>query len=144
MSDVSVVVVGYFLLAFKAVPLEGSEVAILSVATIRQLGRNNVLFGVLFGGVASVLIFLGVRRVFLLLPELIIDFVTGAVILYFADRFLRGFRRYQFGKKSFREKMRKMEAEAVGKDLARYPWGKAFRNSLLAFEFAAGTDDHSD
>jgi uncharacterized membrane protein len=115
-----VVVIASFLLAFKAVLLEGSEVAILSVATVKQLGRNNVLFGVLAGGAVSVFIFLGVRQVLLLLPEVLIDLGTGLVILYFSSRFLRGFKRYYFGKKSFRAKMEKMQSEAVEKDLQRY------------------------
>ncbi len=46
----SVAIIGGFLLAFKAVLLEGSEVAILSLATIKQLGKRNVLLGVLLGG----------------------------------------------------------------------------------------------
>ncbi|MDV3277407.1 MAG: hypothetical protein LYZ69_02940 [Nitrososphaerales archaeon] len=120
MSDVTVVIVASFLLSFKAVLLEGSEVAILSVATVRQLGKNNVLFGVVCGGTASVLLFLAIRQVFLLLPTLLIDFATGGVILYFSYRFLRGFKRYYFGKRSFRDKMKKMEDEAVEKDMKRY------------------------
>lgn len=114
------VVVASFLLAFKAVLLEGSEVAIMSVATVQQLGKQNVLFGILFGGAASVVLFLGLRQVFLLLPERLIDLATGAVILYFSYRFLRGFKRYYFGKKSFRDKMKKMEDEVVEKDMAHY------------------------
>jgi uncharacterized membrane protein len=114
-----VAVVASFLLAFKAILLEGSEVAILSVATIKQLGRNNVLLGVMVGGGASLFVFLGIRQVFLLLSEAAIDLGTGAVILYFSYRFLRAFRRYYFGKKSFRDKMQKMEAEVVQKDMAR-------------------------
>ncbi|HEY6283137.1 MAG TPA: hypothetical protein VIW22_04355 [Nitrososphaerales archaeon] len=119
MTD-QVVIIASFLLAFKAVLLEGSEVAILSVATVKQLGRNNVLFGVLAGGAVSVFIFLGVRQVLLLLPEVLIDIGTGLVILYFSYRFLRGFKRYYFGKKSFRAKMEKMESEVVEKDLEKY------------------------
>jgi len=115
-----VVIVGSFLLAFKAVLVEGSEVAILSVATVRQLGKNNVLGGVLAGGSASVGIFLGIRQVFLLFPEAAIDVVTGCVILYFSYRFLRGFKRYYFGKRSFRAKMEKLEAEVVQKDMEKY------------------------
>jgi len=115
-----VVIIASFLLAFKAVLLEGSEVAILSVATVKQLGKNNVLMGVLSGAAASVLIFLGVRQVFLLFPEAVIDMGTGAVILYFSYRFLRGFKRYYFGKKSFRAKMEKMESEVIEKDLEKY------------------------
>jgi len=116
----SVIVIGSFLLAFKAVLLEGSEVAILSVATVKQLGKNNVLFGVLSGAVASVAIFFGIRQVFLLFPETYIDIMTGCVILYFSYRFLRGFKRYYFGKRSFRVKMEKMESEVVERDLQRY------------------------
>jgi uncharacterized membrane protein len=120
LPDVTVVVVASFLLAFKAVLLEGSEVAILSVATVRQLGKSNVLFGVMFGGAASVVTFLVVRQFFLLLPSLLIDFVTGTVILYFSYRFLRGFKRYYFGKKSFRDKMKRLEDEVVEKDMEHY------------------------
>lgn len=119
MTD-QVVIIASFLLAFKAVLLEGSEVAILSVATVKQLGRNNVLLGVLAGGAVSVFIFLGVRQVLLFLPEVLIDVGTGLVILYFSYKFLRGFKRYYFGKKSFRAKMQKMESEAVEKDLEKY------------------------
>lgn len=115
-----VVIVASFLLAFKAVLVEGSEVAILSLATVKQLGKNNVLFGVLMGAAASGAIFFGVRQIFLLFPEAYVDVLTGCVILYFSYRFLRGFRRYYFGKRSFRAKMEKMESEVVGRDLDRY------------------------
>lgn len=120
MSGPDVVVVASFLLAFKAVLLEGSEVAILSVATVQQLGKQNVIFGVLFGGAASVLLFFGVRQLFLLLPDVLIDFGTGSVILYFSYRFLRAFKRYYFGKKSFRDKMKRMEDQVIEKDLRHY------------------------
>lgn len=132
MSDASVVVIGSFLLAFKAVLLEGSEVAILSVATVRQLGKNNVLMGVVLGGGISLFIFLAVRQVFLLLPEVLVDFGTGAVILYFSYRFLRGFRRYYFGKRSFRDKMKKMEAEVVEKDMEQF---SGARPDVVPFSF---------
>lgn len=116
----SVVIIASFLLAFKAILIEGSEVAILSVATVKQLGRNNVLLGVLGGCAASIFIFLGVRQFFLLFPEYVINIATGLVILYFSYRFLRGFWRYYFGKRSFRAKMEKIEAEVVEKDLEHY------------------------
>lgn len=115
-----VVIIASFLLAFKAVLIEGSEVAILSLATVKQLGKNNVLLGVLSGAGVSVLVFLGVRQVFLLFPESLIDVGTGMVILYFSYRFLRGFKRYYFGKRSFRAKMEKLESEVVQKDLEKY------------------------
>lgn len=115
-----VVIIASFLLAFKAVLVEGSEVAILSLATVKQLGKNNVLLGVLAGAGTTFFIFLGVRQVFLLFPEAAIDIGTGLVILYFSYKFLRGFKRYYFGKRSFRAKMEEMEAEVVEKDLERY------------------------
>ena len=115
-----VVIIASFLLAFKAVLLEGSEVAILSIATVKQLGKHYVFFGVLTGAAASVAIFFGIRQIFLLFPEAYIDILTGCVILYFSYRFLRGFKRYYFGKRSFRAKMEKLESEVVEKDLNRY------------------------
>jgi uncharacterized membrane protein len=126
------VVIGSFLLAFKAVLIEGSEVAILSLATVKQLGKNNVLLGVLAGGAVSVGIVLTIRQIFLLFPEAAIDIGTGCVILYFSYRFLRGFKRYYFGKRSFRAKMEKMESEVVEKDLAKYG---AERPTVLPFSF---------
>lgn len=127
-----VVIVASFLLAFKAVLIEGSEVAILSVATVKQLGKNNVLLGVLTGSAVSVGVFLGVRQVFLLFPEAIIDVGTGLVILYFSYKFLRGFRRYYFGKRSFRAKMEKLESEVVQKEFEKYGGEKP---NVLPFSF---------
>jgi len=57
--------IGAFLLAFKAVLIEGSEVAILSLATVKQIGKRNVLLGVVLGGLGSIVILLAVRQVFL-------------------------------------------------------------------------------
>ena len=131
MPDITVVIVGSFLIAFKAVLLEGSEVAILSIATVTQLGRKNVLAGVLIGSLVSVFIFLAVRQVFVLLPELLIDFLTGAVLLFFSSRFLRSFVRYYFGKKSFRDKMTEMEDEVVSKDVKNIPVGQ--RGAAMPF-----------
>ena len=119
MTDPTVVIIGSFLLAFKAILVEGSEVAILSLATIKQLGRNNILFGVALGGLGSVLTFLVVHQVFLLLPAVVIDFATALVLFYFSSRFLRGFVKYRFKHKSFRDKMERMEREVVEKDLKR-------------------------
>ncbi|HUI86449.1 MAG TPA: hypothetical protein VLY21_04765 [Nitrososphaerales archaeon] len=132
MSDPSIIIVASFLLAFKAVLLEGSEVAILAVATVKQLGKNNVLAGVVMGGGISLFIFLAVRQFFLLLPEVVVDFGTGVVILYFSYRFLRAFRRYYFGKKSFRDKMTRLEGEVVQKDRERY---EGAAPSVIPFSF---------
>lgn len=119
MADPNIVIIGSFLLAFKAVLVEGSEVAILSLATIKQLGRNNILVGVALGGLGSIVTFIAVRQVFVLLPAVIIDFATSIVLFYFSSRFLRGFIKYKFRGKSFREKMARMEKEVVDRDLKR-------------------------
>jgi uncharacterized membrane protein len=119
MIDPTVVIIGSFLLAFKAILIEGSEVAILSLATIKQLGRSNILFGVVAGGLGSIVTFLVVRQVFVLLPAIVIDFVTAIVLFYFSSRFLRGFVKYAFRHKSFRDKMARMGKEVVEKDLKR-------------------------
>ena len=126
-------IVGSFLIAFKAVLLEGREVAILSVTTVTQLGKKNVLAGVLIGSLVSIFTFLAVRQVFVLLPDLLIDFITSAVLLYFSSRFLRGFVRYYFGKKSFRDKMSKMENEVVAKELRNVPAGESL--GAMPFSF---------
>jgi len=70
LTDPTVVIIGSFLLAFKAILLEGSEVAILSLATIKQLGRNNILFGVAMGGLGSTGTFLIVTLMFHLITGL--------------------------------------------------------------------------
>src|SRR5439155_22455623 len=95
------------------------EVAILSLATIQPLGRNHILFGVIAGGLGSFPPFLVVWRIFLLLPAIIIDFATATVLFYFSRRFLRGFIKYAFRHKSFRERMARMGKEVVEKDLKR-------------------------
>ena len=133
----SVVIIASFLLAFKAILIEGSEVAILSVATVRQLGKNNVLLGVLLGIAGSTLIFLGVRQLFLFVSqvpsgEALVNLGTGSVILYFSYKFLRGFKRYYFGKRSFRDKMQKMEDEVVQKELEKYAGA---RPEVIPFSF---------
>src|SRR2546426_5015953 len=119
MTDPTVVIIGSFLLAFKAILVEGSEVAILSLATIKQLGRNNILFGVIAGGLGSIVTFLVVWRVFLLLPPIVIDFATAIVLFYFSSRFLRGFIKYAIRHKSFREKIARMEKKVIEKKLKR-------------------------
>ena len=121
MAVIPVVIIGSFLLAFKAVLIEGSEVAILSLATVKRIGKNNVLLGVALGGLGSVITLLVVRQVFLLLSDITIDLVAGTIILYFSYRFLRGFYKYYFGGKSFRAKMTKMEDELVSKELGHTP-----------------------
>jgi uncharacterized membrane protein len=121
LAVIPVVIIGSFLLAFKAVLIEGSEVTILSLATVKRIGKHNVLLGVALGGLGSVITLLVVRQVFLLLSDITIDLVAGTIILYFSYRFLRGFYKYYFGGKSFRAKMTKMEDDLVSKELGHAP-----------------------
>ncbi len=126
---VTVTLIGAFLLAFKSVLVEGSEVAILALATVKQLGKRNVLTGVGLGGLGSIVIFFVVRELLSalsLIPgltaqtqELPADLITGVILLYFSQRFLRGFVKYYFGGKSFRAKMEKMSSDVVQEDLKR-------------------------
>ena len=119
LAGLDVVIIASFLLAFKAILIEGSEVAILSLATIKQIGRRNVFFGVALGGLGSVVTFLIVEQAFLALKtvsEALINLIPGVVILYFSYRFLRGFVKYYFRGKSFRAKMEKWSDEVVEKD----------------------------
>ncbi len=117
MASIPVVVIASFLIAFKAVLVEGSEVAILSLATVKQLGKQNVLLGITLGGLGSVATFLIVRQVFVVLTDEITNLLTGTVILYFSYRFLRGFIKYRFRGKSFRAKMEGWAHDMVQKDL---------------------------
>lgn len=136
-------VVGSFLLAFKAILIEGSEVAILSLATIRQIGRKNVMLGVVLGGLGSIVTFAIVYQAFLVLKtvsDALLNLIPGVVILYFSYRFLRGFVKYYFRGKSFRSKMEKWSEEVVEKDLkhggAKTPDGLipfSLSNSLPVF-----------
>src|SRR6266700_468793 len=106
LAGIDVVIIGSFLLAFKAVLIEGSEVAILSLATIKQIGRRNVFLGVSLGGLGSIVTFLIVEQAFLALKtisEALINLIPGVVILYFSYRFLRGFVKYYFRGKSLRK-----------------------------------------
>jgi uncharacterized membrane protein len=116
-TTITVAFIASFLIAFKAILIEGSEVAILSLATVKQIGRGNVLLGVAVGSVASVVTFLVVRQIFLFFPDYIIDLATGVVILYFSYRFLRGFVNYYFRGKSFRAKMTKWSNQVIEKDM---------------------------
>jgi uncharacterized membrane protein len=100
--------------------IEGSEVAILSLATIRQIGKRNVLLGVVLGGLGSIVTFAIVYQAFVVLKTIsdaLLNLIPGVVILYFSSRFLRGFVKYYFRGKSFRAKMEKWSQDVVEKDL---------------------------
>ncbi len=119
MAGLDVVIIASFLLAFKAILIEGSEVAILSLATVKQIGKRNVFLGVALGGLGSIVTFVIVEQTFLALKtvsEALINVMPGVVILYFSYRFLRGFVKYYFRGKSFRAKMEKWSDEVVEKD----------------------------
>ncbi|HEV2120247.1 MAG TPA: hypothetical protein VGS11_09125 [Candidatus Bathyarchaeia archaeon] len=144
MAGLDVVIIASFLLAFKAFLIEGSEVAILSLATIKQIGRRNVFLGVILGGLGSIVTFLVVYQAFLALKTIsdaLINLIPGVVILYFSYRFLRGFVKYYFRGKSFRAKMEKWSEEVVEKDRSHsggVTTGKgqipfSIRNSLPVF-----------
>jgi uncharacterized membrane protein len=144
LAGIDVVIIASFLLAFKAVLVEGSEVAILSLATIKQIGKRNVMLGVVLGGLGSIITFLVVEQAFRLLStvsDALINLIAGGVILYFSYRFLRGFVKYYFRGKSFRAKMEKWGEEVVEKDLKhsggiRTPGGQipfSVGNSLPVF-----------
>jgi len=119
LAGLDVVIIASFLLAFKAILIEGSEVAILSLAVTKQIGRRNVLLGVALGGLGSIVTFLIVEQAFLTLKtvsDALINLIPGVVILYFSYRFLRGFVKYYFRGKSFRAKIEKWSDEVVEKD----------------------------
>ena len=108
-----------FLLAFKAVLVEGSEVAIVAVATVSRLGKKNVLVGVLLGALGSLIMLLVVREVFTLLPDVLIDFGTAVILLYFSRKFWKGFLKYYRSKDLFAAKLKRIEDEVVQKGLDR-------------------------
>src|SRR5438445_3219644 len=135
LAGIDVVIIASFLLAFKAVLVEGSEVAILSLATIRQIGRRNVLLGVVLGGLGSIVTFLIVEQAFLVLKavsDALINLIPGVIILYFSYRFLRGFVKYYFRGKSFRAKMEKWSDEVVEKDRT-HSWGVTTAKGQIPF-----------
>ena len=119
------IVVASFLLAFKAVLVEGSEVAIIAVATVGRLGKRNVLLGVILGALGSLLLLLAVREVFTLLPDALIDFGTAVILLYFSRKFWKGFLKYYRSKGLFAAKLKKIEEEVVQKGYDRSKSGAA-------------------
>ncbi len=133
MSPITVTIIASFLLAFKSILVEGSEIVILSLATVSQLGKRNVLFGVILGIGGSLIIFAVVRQVFLLLPEVVIDLLAAVILFYFSSKFLRGFVKYYFGKKSFREKMTRLSKEIVAKGLEQSKVDSP--TSVISFSF---------
>jgi len=126
--------VASFLLAFKAVLVEGSEVALVAVATINRLGRKNVLLGVVLGALGSLALLLAVREVFILLPDILIDFGTAIILLYFSRKFWKGFLKHYRSRGLFAAKLKKIEDEAVQKDLERSKGSTA--EGTIPFSFA--------
>ena len=128
------IVFASFLLAFKAVLVEGSEVAIIAVATVNRLGKKNVLLGVLLGALGSLVMLLAVREVFTLLPDILIDFGTAIILLYFSRKFWKGFLKYYRSKGLFAAKLKKVEDEVVQKGLEHSKTGGA--GGVVPFSFA--------
>jgi uncharacterized membrane protein len=128
------IVLASFLLAFKAVLVEGSEVAIIAVATVSRLGKKNVLVGVALGALGSLALVLAVREVFTLLPDILIDFGTAIILLYFSRKFWKGFLKYYRSRGLFAAKVKKIEDEVVQKGLERSKGGAA--EGTIPFSFA--------
>lgn len=118
------------MLSFKAILLEGSEVAILSLATIKQLGRRNVLFGVVAGGIGSVVILLLIGRIFTLLTDQTIDVIAGLILLAFSARFFFHFFEYSTGRESFKEEMAKETGELIEMDTKRLGTSASSANTI--------------
>jgi uncharacterized membrane protein len=128
------IVLASFLLAFKAVLVEGSEVALVAVATVSRLGKKNVLLGVVLGAFGSLALVLVVREVFTLLPDILIDFGTAIILLYFSRKFWKGFLKYYRSRGLFAAKLKKIEDEVVQKDLERSKGSTA--EGAIPFSFA--------
>src|SRR5438128_12171770 len=146
LAGLNVVIIASFLLAFKAILIEGSEVAILSLATIKQIGKRNVFLGVALGGLGSIVTFVIVEQTFLALEtvsEALINLIPGVVILYFSYRFLRGFVKYYFRGKSFRAKMERRSRRERPKAKRRHHNHRG-TNTILDPKLAAGFQHHND
>jgi len=128
------IILASFLLAFKAVLVEGSEVAIIAVATVSRLGKKNVLLGVVLGALGSLALLLVVREFFVLLPDVLIDFGTGIILLYFSRKFWKGFLKYYRSRGLFAAKMKRIEGEVIQKGLERSKGSGA--EGVIPFSFA--------
>ena len=128
------IVLASFLLAFKAVLVEGSEVAIIAVATVSRLGKKNVLLGVLLGALGSLAMLLVVREAFTLLPDMLIDFGTAIILLYFSRKFWKGFLKYYRSRGLFAAKVKKIEDEVIQKSLEHSKSSAA--EGAIPFSFA--------
>ncbi|MFP3254974.1 MAG: hypothetical protein RXP30_00865 [Thermoplasmata archaeon] len=106
-----------FLASFKAILIEGSEVTIIALTTIKKLGKKNVLAGLVSGIIVVILLYLILENIFSLFPSDYVSIVAGIILLYFAYRFGRGFYRYYFKGGNFELKMKKEEEEIVAKSL---------------------------
>lgn len=106
-----------FLASFKAILIEGSEVTIIALTTVKKLGKKNVLAGVILGIIVIVLLYLVLERIFLLFPSDYVSIVAGIILLYFAYRFGRGFYSYYFKGKNFELKMKNESEEVIKKSV---------------------------
>ncbi|PMP75047.1 MAG: hypothetical protein C0180_02550 [Aciduliprofundum sp.] len=106
-----------FLASFKAILIEGSEVTIIALTTVKKLGKKNVLAGLISGIIVVLMLYLILENIFLLFPSDYVSIVAGIILLYFAYRFGRGFYRYYFKGGNFGLKMKREEEEIVAKSL---------------------------
>lgn len=121
----SVQIIASFLLAFKAVLLEGAEIALLSLGIISVVGKKNVLLGLAIGLIGTLAIYLIISQVFLFVigqksllgiengGQIIVNIVAGAIILFFSFKFLRAFVKYFRTKSSLGESIRAEEDELI-------------------------------
>lgn len=106
-----------FIASFKAILIEGSEVTIIALTTVKKLGSKNVLVGLISGIIVIILLYLILENIFSLFPSNYVSIVAGIILLYFAYRFGRGFYRYYFKGGNFELKMKKEEEEIIEKSL---------------------------
>jgi uncharacterized membrane protein len=124
----SLQIIASFLLAFKSVLIEGTEITILSLATLKLIGGKNVALGLTCGLVGTVLIYSIVSRIFLIVTGqhslfglsdggvVVIDLVAGAITLFFSWRFLKEFVKDRRTRSSFGEAMKDEEEELISRE----------------------------
>jgi uncharacterized membrane protein len=121
----SIPILASFLLSFKSVLIEGSEVTILSLATLNLIGRRNVFLGIVLGSIGALISYVILSQVFLFVAGqseilglangglILIDLIAGSITLFFSWRFLKEFVKYYRTRSSFEEAMAEETAEVV-------------------------------
>ena len=121
----SISILASFLLSFKSVLIEGTEVTILSLATIDLIGKRNVFLGITLGSIGALISYVILSQAFHLIAGqnkilgaangglILIDLVAGSITLFFSWRFLKEFVKYYRTRSSFEEAMAEETAEVV-------------------------------